>query len=65
MESQRNWVIDLLCYQGIAMAEKNLIESANEYVDELKSIYKSLQKWIDINDEKVRSLYSIIFSIYF
>ena len=57
MENQKSWLIDLLVYQGMALAEKNIIEPSSDNIDEMKSIYKSLQKWIDINDEKVCFLF--------
>jgi hypothetical protein len=49
-----------LVHQGLAYIERYLLEKKDEDVstttpifDELKLIYKSIQKWIDINDDKV------------
>jgi hypothetical protein len=53
MENQKSWVIELLTNQGIAIYELNAIEFSSDNIQEVKSIYQSLQKWIDINDEKV------------
>ena len=53
MDNQKNWVIDLLCYKGMAIIETAGDDLKQTQSDELKSIYKSLQKWIDINDDKV------------
>ncbi len=53
MENQKSWIVELLTNQGIAIADINSIDFSNENIDELKNIYKSLQKWIDISDEKV------------
>lgn len=63
-ESQKNWIIELLVHQGVALIEKQLLEIKEEkeektkikslrFTEELRQVYRSLQKWIDINDEKV------------
>ena len=57
METQKSWVIELLSFQGIALSDLNFIEFSTDKIDELKLIYQSIQKWIDINDEKVSILY--------
>ena len=53
-------MIELLCNQGIAIIEKNSFNKSDDIgvvssstSSELKTIYKSIQKWIDITDEKV------------
>lgn len=55
--NKKDWIIELLLSQGIAMIEKSLLakdESMSaSLVNNLKAIYRSLQKWIDINDDKV------------
>ena len=53
MENQKSWVIELLASQGVAIYELNSIEFSSDNIQDVKSIYQSLQKWIDINDEKV------------
>ncbi len=56
-------MVDLLCSQGIALIEKNASSKSDDsyafnimstsLTNELKIIYRSIQKWIDISDEKV------------
>jgi tripeptidyl-peptidase-2 len=63
-ESQKGWIIDLLVHQGVALIEKDLLATKNAersaltdrfstVNEELRKVYKSLQKWVDINDDKV------------
>lgn len=57
----------MLVTYGIAIIEKDVLcrkqESEKDLKanEELKKVYKSIQKWIDINDEKVCSICSNIF----
>ncbi len=53
MDNKKGWLVELLCAEGCAIVEKNLDQISNEIAEELKNIYKHLQKWIDINDDKV------------
>ena len=54
MENQKGWMIELLCFKGIAIIESNVESALNKsQSDDVKSIYKSIQKWTDINDDKV------------
>lgn len=56
-ENQKAWLIELLCSQGVALIEKNKSEDTSvmstSVTNDLKTIYKSIQKWVDITDEKV------------
>lgn len=64
-ENQKNWIIDLLCNQGVALIDRNTLNKVDDSTslssvsmsssvsNELKTIYRSIQKWIDITDEKV------------
>ena len=62
-ENQKGWIIELLVHQGLAYIERYLLEkkgpndddvsTTSPIFDDLKLIYKSIQKWIDINDDKV------------
>ena len=50
-------MIELLINQGLAMIEMNNLNK-NQVVsisltNDLKAIYRTIQKWIDISDEKV------------
>ena len=64
-DAKKTWVVELLVSQGLACIENYLIEKKEDEVDlngddltksalfdDLKSVYVSIQKWIDINDEK-------------
>lgn len=71
-DHQRNWIIELLVHQGVALLDKNIAnyehlsdDSLDELyksplMDELKFVYRSLLKWTDINDEKVLNICSVI-----
>ncbi|CAF0707859.1 unnamed protein product [Brachionus calyciflorus] len=65
LESQKGWTIDLLVFQGLYLIEKQLIEKygdldddddnnfkAIELTEELRFVYRFIQKFIDISDEK-------------
>lgn len=67
-ENQKNWIIDLYIHYGLALIEKLNLNGAKEnqdvslndsdslkkhILDEVRFVYRSLQKWIDINDDKV------------
>jgi len=63
-ENQKSWIIDLLCNQGTALIDRHTDLNKSDDLttttvrssslsNELKSIYRSIQKWIDITDEKV------------
>jgi hypothetical protein len=67
-ENQKNWVIELLVQQGVALIEKQVLEKIREssgseeksapirYItlsEEVRQVYRALQKWIDLTDEKV------------
>ena len=54
MDTQKSWIIELLTSQGVAIYELNLIDFSIDNIQEVKNIYQALQKWVDINDEKVR-----------
>lgn len=47
MDNQKGWLIELLVQHGIA-----LLEIGCENKEDVVSIYQSIQKWIDINDDK-------------
>ena len=65
-ENQKSWIIELLSSQGVALIEKNCLNNKSDETystsmssglfNELKSIYRSIQKWTDITDDKVEKM---------
>jgi len=54
---RKEWIVELLVSQGTAMIEKHATAKDDDtmpesLVDELKTVYRGLQKWVDIGDEK-------------
>jgi hypothetical protein len=61
LDNKKGWIVELLVHQGTALIERTLLvrkasSSTNENAsveDELRNVYRALQRWIDINDDKV------------
>jgi hypothetical protein len=54
--NKKDWIVELLVNQGTSMIEKHAL-AADEVMSEslasdLKAVYRSLQRWVDMGDEK-------------
>lgn len=68
-DNQKSWIIELLAQQGVALIDRQVLIASNaekghdetairtiKLTEELRFVYRNLQKWIDLNDEKVEIL---------
>ena len=51
-KQQKEWIIDLLCSQGLALIDKNKLFDSDE-TSALLLVYKSVTKWSLLADDKV------------
>ena len=62
-ENQKNWLIELYVQQGLVLVDKlnksstdsndpQITSTSNQLLSDIINVYRSLQKLIDINDEK-------------
>ena len=51
-KEQKEWIIDLLCSQGLALIDKNKLFGSDE-TSALLLVYKSVTKWSLLADDKV------------
>ena len=51
-KQQKEWIIDLLCSQGLALIDKNKLFDSDE-TSALLLVYRSVAKWSILGDDKV------------